>query len=546
MSALSKVLIGAAATVAAGVALALLAGPASAAVFCAPAPCSPGTPAPSIEQAVDAAAANPGPDTVRIGSGVHTVSAHVQCGGGVFVGSPETELIGAGAGETVITAQDLPPDAAFTRAVVCGYMSRLANLTIRLPSAVTSGNASARGADVYDGTVENVRVDAEGASFGPEINDGEGQAMLVRGGAIRDVEVDLPVAADTEGVSTLGAPSIESLTVRARRYGLNSRVKLAPGEPPMRARGLRLHAHQPLSVLNETDSNSRMAISDALLDASVAPASEPVAALTVVNGLPPHAIAALADRVTMIGNGNPESVAIQAFGQGTLPPANLPTALRARHLLADGFPTSLLAGLYGSDVDVRIAYSNMDLSPGKIATDGTDGQLVSNFGPGNRAGPANLLAPGASDFRLTHRSPGVDIGGPPLLAGTPTDLAGAPRPVDGDGNGSVEADAGAFEHQNNNFRLLKLKRNKRKGTAKLTVGLPAAGKLELVGKKLQPVSRSRASAGKVKLTVKTRRKARKKLKRRGRLRVRATLDFTSPTVLPRSKSKRIKLVRKRR
>jgi hypothetical protein len=46
---------------------------------------------------------------------------------------------------------------------------------------------------------------------------------------------------------------------------------------------------------------------------------------------------------------------------------------------------------------------------------------------------------------LPFGSPAVDIGGADLLPGDATDLAGNPRPSDGDGNGAVLTDAGAFE-----------------------------------------------------------------------------------------------------
>ena len=49
------------------------------------------------------------------------------------------------------------------------------------------------------------------------------------------------------------------------------------------------------------------------------------------------------------------------------------------------------------------------------------------------------------DLGLPFGSPAVDIGGADLLPGAATDLAGNPRPADGDGNGTVLNDAGAFE-----------------------------------------------------------------------------------------------------
>ena len=63
-------------------ALALLALPAAAGatVYCAPSPCSPGTPEATIADAVTAADTNAGPDTVSITAGTHNVGTGLQVG----------------------------------------------------------------------------------------------------------------------------------------------------------------------------------------------------------------------------------------------------------------------------------------------------------------------------------------------------------------------------------------------------------------------------------------------------------------------------------
>jgi hypothetical protein len=54
---------------------------------------------------------------------------------------------------------------------------------------------------------------------------------------------------------------------------------------------------------------------------------------------------------------------------------------------------------------------------------------------------------GAGDFHLKAGSPAIDLGDP-LVASLPTaDYDGAPRPVDGNGDGTARRDMGAFEYQ---------------------------------------------------------------------------------------------------
>ena len=144
--------------------LAALALPASAGAetFCAPSPCAEGTPVATIPAAVTAADTDPGADTVAITAGTHNLGDD-----GVFVGQPNTDVRGAGIDQTILTANDLPPGAGFTRTVISGYMSRLADLTIRLPSAVTSGPSSAQGADIYNGLVERVKIERRDRASAP-------------------------------------------------------------------------------------------------------------------------------------------------------------------------------------------------------------------------------------------------------------------------------------------------------------------------------------------------------------------------------------------
>jgi YVTN family beta-propeller protein len=105
----------------------------------------------------------------------------------------------------------------------------------------------------------------------------------------------------------------------------------------------------------------------------------------------------------------------------------------------------------------------------------------------------------------------------------------------------------------NNFSFGKLKRNKKKGTATQTVKVPGPGKLKLTGSKVKTQRQARAAsfltknvkkAGKVKLKVIAKGKAKKKLRSNGSVKVKIKVTFTPKGGLGKTKSKKIKLIRK--
>ncbi len=78
----------------------------------------------------------------------------------------------------------------------------------------------------------------------------------------------------------------------------------------------------------------------------------------------------------------------------------------------------------------------------------------------------------------------------------------------------------------NAFTIGSTKRNKRQGTAQVTVIVPDAGVLKLAGKNIAKRRTEKAAAGKAKLTVKPKGRAKRKLKRKGTAKLKATITFT--------------------
>ena len=89
----------------------------------------------------------------------------------------------------------------------------------------------------------------------------------------------------------------------------------------------------------------------------------------------------------------------------------------------------------------------------------------------------------------------------------------------------------------------KVKRNRKKGTAKLTVAIGGPGQLTLTGKKVKRQSKAVAAAGKVKLLIKAKGKAAKALRNRGKTRVRLTIAYTPTGGLPATAVKTVTLRR---
>jgi virginiamycin B lyase len=105
----------------------------------------------------------------------------------------------------------------------------------------------------------------------------------------------------------------------------------------------------------------------------------------------------------------------------------------------------------------------------------------------------------------------------------------------------------------NEITFGKLKRNKRKGTARLSVEVKGPGVLELAGKglvKQRPARTTRrarlaaktvAAAGTVKLLIKAKGGKKRKLNRKGRVKVTANVTFTPTFGLPATNSRKIRL-----
>jgi Ca2+-binding RTX toxin-like protein len=96
----------------------------------------------------------------------------------------------------------------------------------------------------------------------------------------------------------------------------------------------------------------------------------------------------------------------------------------------------------------------------------------------------------------------------------------------------------------NDFTFGKVKKNKRKGTAKLTVIVPGPGGLELAGKSLKATSKAAAAAGEVKLKVKAKGNKKRKLNQTGKTKVRPAVTYTPSGGTSATQDKKVRLVKR--
>jgi hypothetical protein len=157
------------------------------------------------------------------------------------------------------------------------------------------------------------------------------------------------------------------------------------------------------------------------------------------------------------------------------------------------------------------------ITPAGPNTTGQDPQLS---GLASNGGPTQTQLPAAT-------SPVIDKGN---AFGLNSDQRGVLRPIDFPAipNAADGSDIGAVELQpSNTFTLGKLKRNKKKGTAKQVVilPLPDAGSVTIKGKGLKTKTRQVTGAAQIKLPVIAKGKKRRALSRNGKAKLKAQISY---------------------
>jgi predicted outer membrane repeat protein len=193
---------------------------------------------------------------------------------------------------------------------------------------------------------------------------------------------------------------------------------------------------------------------------------------------------------------------------------------------------SLVKELNADSTDT--GYSFATTGPNIIGQDPQLGGLADNGGPTQTELPAAT-------------SPVIDKGN---AFGLNSDQRGVLRPIDFPAipNTADGADMGAVELQPSNaFKLGKLKRNKKKGTAKQVVilPLPDAGSVTIQGKGLKSKTRFVTGTDRLKLPVLSKGKKRKALNRSGKAKIKAKVTYSPIGNTVTTLKKKLKLLKKR-
>ena len=170
-------------------------------------------------------------------------------------------------------------------------------------------------------------------------------------------------------------------------------------------------------------------------------------------------------------------------------------------------------------------------NPGEFGQGGAAGTGGSNSEPGGGGG-GGYFGGGAGGS-----GNGAGAGG----GGGGSSFAGAAAKnvsiaTDKTGTGSV-----AITSIGGNFRFGKVKRNRRQGTATLSVDVPDPGTLRLSGK-ARPVVEKVHAAGKVKLRVRARGRGKRTLDRTGRLKLTARVTYSAAGASPVTRVRPIRLL----
>jgi DNA-binding beta-propeller fold protein YncE len=197
-------------------------------------------------------------------------------------------------------------------------------------------------------------------------------------------------------------------------------------------------------------------------------------------------------------------------------------------------------------------------APGSVLTC-SDGQWA-----GNQPGAQYFRAPHALTYQWSRDGADLagavgatytaDVAGEYRCTVTASNAAGATPKASEPFTVSGSSNPPPPNPPSNDFSFGKLKRNKHAGTAKLTVDVPGPGTLALSGNGIAPINaralrvasrQTVGTAGPVKLKIRARGKARKRLKRSGKAKLTADVTYTPTGGEPNTLSKKIKLVRKR-
>jgi PKD domain len=389
--------------------------------FCVNDPTCSGTPVATVADALAAAQANGSErDRIKVGPGTFPAASLLSDA------SDNPVLIeGAGEATTVLTRS---PVAGETILALTNSQSGVSRLTVHIPA----------------GQPEMIGIDLSAGASGDRLRitspPGTSEAIGIQvdtGSSLRRSVVTLPnsAAAANIGIEAGANTVVESDGVNAT-YGI-----IIAGSGAL-IRTARVTALRGLQLFGSTVADNTATVENTQVN-SLAP-SAGHAAVIVAGANATHTVTLSARHLTLLGPGSGTGFLARGQQVGTNPIANL----NVLDSVVTGYETDIqgLAGPTGTS-SITIDSSAFDFA--KQATN-TNAATI-NAGPNNIN--LNGVDPKLRNFQGDRRpgfdSPLVDRGVPGglLAAESPLDLALFARLVDGNGDGTIRRDIGAFEYQ---------------------------------------------------------------------------------------------------
>lgn len=365
-------------------------------------------------------------DDIRVGPGTYD-DGPFSDGGGF-----EINLIGPGVDQAELTAPDSA--AIQTHLSLSAAGSSVSDLTVQIPPGANSfGDTAlylANGATAQGVSAGGVGTDnTTGLSIG-----GTGPTSSFIGG---QVVVPLVTPSGDRAVFSGGPGEIRGSTL----IGQTGVAHSGPGLELRIERSTIVAAEEGLGV-----DSGRVDVSNTLIDLD--PAFVGGIGLDATNFNPGTGAKTITARHLTIVGGGPASIGLRAFA--TAPTVQQTSTVTLADSIIDGpiAPVSRQAQNNGGPLGASVANvttTNSNYSGSILDLNGPNGggalaqTARTTFPPG-------FLNPAGFNYRLAPSSPLVDLGNP-AAGGPATDLDGNPRVEDGDSNGTVRRDLGAYEVQ---------------------------------------------------------------------------------------------------